>query len=104
MSQIKITDINIDGCEILNGSATFLNELQDSEIDGIVGGLSKELLFEDSVKIDLDDIKLEEPIQGYPIKPIKPICWYPKPIKPICWYPKPIYPIKPIDYPCPVIL
>lgn len=103
MSQIKITDINLDDSELLNDSEALLNEIEDSEIDGIVGGLSQELLVEDSIKIDLEDIKLEKPIYDYPIKPVKPICWYPKPIKPTCWYPKPIHPIKPY-YPCYVIL
>ncbi len=106
MSKIQITDINLDGSELFNDSETFLNELKDSEIDQIVGGLSQLQVSGDDDYVKTTVYIPKEPI-CYPIKPIKPICWYP--IKPICWYPKPIdekpsYPIKPIYNPCPVIL
>ena len=111
MSKIQITDINLDGSELFNDSETFLNQLKDSEIDQIVGGLS---LSEESFDGASISMKLEVSGDAHVITtvyiPQEPICYPIKPIKPICWYPKPIidekpsYPTKPFYYPCPVIL
>ncbi len=107
MPKIQISNINSDGSELLNDSENFLSELEDSEMDEIIGGLSQEPLSKASIHLELEvsgDAHVittvytpKEPI----CYPIKPVCWYP--IKPICDY-KPIYPIKPFYYPCPVIL
>ena len=106
MSKFQINDIKLDGRELFNDSETFLSDLKESEMDEIIGGLSKVSLDEDLIQIDLDDKYTttvyipKEPI-CYPY-PIRPIC-YPYPIKPIDSE-KPIYHIKPIYYDCPVIL
>ena len=113
MSKFQINDIKLDGSELFNDSETFLTELKDSETEQIVGGLSLSLSEE---SLDEASIKMEIGVSGdaqvittvyiphepicYPIKPIKPICWYPKPIH----HEKPFYPIKDYFYPCPVVL
>ncbi|MEO1431086.1 MAG: hypothetical protein AAFV71_18895 [Cyanobacteria bacterium J06633_8] len=111
MSKFQINDIKLDGSELFNDSETFLTELKDSETEQIVGGLSlsKESLHEVSIDIKLEisdhpqvitTVYIPHPPICYPIKPIKPICWYPKPIH----HEKPFYPIKDYFYPCPVVL
>lgn len=110
MSQIQITDINLDDSQLYNGSEACLNDLKDNETDQIVGGFSfssnEEYLNKTSISM-----KLEVSGEAHVVTNVhilkEPICYYP--VKPICWYPKPIhdqkpfYPIKPIHF-CPVIL
>lgn len=108
MSKFEIKDIKLDGSELFNDAETFLSELEDTEIDGIIGGLSKESFDNGLIQADFDDKVIttvyipKEPICDYPPKPVCEI----KPVYPICDYPpKPICGTKPIIfYPCPVIL
>ncbi|MEM9922995.1 MAG: hypothetical protein AAF915_04470 [Cyanobacteria bacterium P01_D01_bin.50] len=114
MSKIQITDINLEHSELFN-------DLKDSEIDQIVGGLSFTKidqmvsnlnLSEESLNQDSISMKLEVSGNAHVISNVhiikEPICYYP--IKPICWYPKPIhvqkpiFPIKHFDFSCPVAL
>jgi hypothetical protein len=116
MSKIKINNIQLNGSELFNDSENFLSELKDAEMDEIIGGLNVEItggltvqsLDNDSIKIEL----IESDRKGYITTvyiPKEPICYPIKPIKPICWYPQPIhdekpYPIEIFYNPCPVIL
>ena len=111
MSKFQINDIKLDGSELFNDSENFLSDLKESEMDEIIGGLSKESFDKELIQqIELDErVSIttvyipKEPIcyPVRPIRPIRPICY---PIKPICDI-KPLpWPIKPIYYPCPVIL
>ncbi len=80
MSKIQINDVKLDGGELFNDSETFLDELQDTEMEQIVGGLSRVSPDEYVRSVYIR----EEPF--HPIKPIHPI----KPSHPI----QPIHPIK----------
>lgn len=85
MSKFQINDIKLDD-----------SDLQDSEVDEIVGGLMSEPMDKSLLRVDLDD----EAYMTTVYIPKEPICWFPiKPVKPIC-------PTKPILIfnPCPVIL
>ncbi|AFY52803.1 hypothetical protein Riv7116_0195 [Rivularia sp. PCC 7116] len=41
MAKLQINDVKLDGAELFNDSETFLNELQDGEIEQVVGGLTR---------------------------------------------------------------
>ena len=104
MSKFQINDIKLDGSELFNDSETFLSDLEDSEVDNIVGGLMSETIDKSLLTADLDDKAYVTTVYI----PKEPICYIPR--EPICWFPikpiKPICPTKPILIfnPCPVIL
>ncbi len=93
MSKIKFNDIKLDGSELFSDSETFMNELEDSEMDMIVGGLDKNLKLdvsidqEISLEVSIDD---EHHFTTTAYFPQEPICI--KPVEPVCEI-KPSYPI-----------
>lgn len=82
MAKIQINDVELNGAELFNDSETFLNELQDSEMEQIFGGLSK--VPDENVRTTV-----YIPPQPYPTKP--PFPWKP-----------PIHPEGPIKFPHPI--
>ncbi|GEM_PF-2664432 len=107
MSKIQINDVKLEGAELFNDSETFFNELEDSELDQIVGGLRIADEPITTVYIPDEPIHFPHPIEPKePIKPKEPVK-LPYPIHPKepIHFPYPIHPKLPIDYPfCPVHL
>ena len=100
MAKIQINDVNLDGAELFNDSETFLNELQDGEIEQVVGGLTKvapeHLVTTTAYFPDKPYKTIHIPHRTIPIRPIEPT----HPIKPV--HPtKPVHPIKFPYYPHP---
>jgi len=65
MSKFQINDVKLDGAELFNDSETFFDELEDSELDQIVGGLDKTFRDFSQLEIDLSSLSkfLEEGIE-----------------------------------------
>lgn len=83
MAKIEINDVELNGSELFNDSETFLNELQDSETQNVVGGLTKlpplEKPYKTTVYIPKEPIHPKERYfphfpekPSYPKKPIHP--------------------------------
>ncbi|AFY52804.1 hypothetical protein Riv7116_0196 [Rivularia sp. PCC 7116] len=87
MAKIQIKDVNLDGAELFNDSETFLNELQDGEIEQVVGG--KTLVAKDRLAV----YTVHYPDE--PIHPGRPPVHPGRPVHPI----KPVHPRKPIKFP-----
>jgi len=86
MAKIQINDVKLDGAELFNDSETFLSELQDGEMEQIVGGLT---IAEDPVA------SIYYPDE--PVHPVEPLIHPWKPVHPQ----RPIHPKKPIRFPHP---
>ncbi|MBV6627148.1 MAG: hypothetical protein KI793_30125 [Rivularia sp. (in: Bacteria)] len=78
MAKIQINDVRLDDTELFNDSETFLNELENCEMEQVIGGKT----------ISIDDYefyknkKFHFPKRIYPIKPIHlPQPTHPKPPK-----------------------
>ncbi|MEO1433608.1 MAG: hypothetical protein AAFV71_32025 [Cyanobacteria bacterium J06633_8] len=99
MAKIKINDVNLDGAELFNDSETFLNELQDGEIEQVVGGLKvapEHPITTTAYFPDKPYKTIHIPHRTILIRPIKPT----HPIKPV--HPtKPVHPINFPDFPHP---
>ncbi|MBV6627147.1 MAG: hypothetical protein KI793_30120 [Rivularia sp. (in: Bacteria)] len=83
MAKIQINDVNLDGAELFNDSETFLNELQDNEIEQVVGGLTR--VAPESIATTV----------YYPDKPYRTVYIPKEPIHPK----EPVHPKKPIKFP-----
>ncbi len=66
MSKIQINDVKVDGAELFNDSETFFNELEDSELDHIVGGFNLS-------DFDFSEIDINKSIYDHPDFIIEPI-------------------------------
>ncbi|MGB3637879.1 MAG: hypothetical protein WBA39_09940 [Rivularia sp. (in: cyanobacteria)] len=97
MSKIQINDVKLDGAELFNDSETFLNQLEDSEMEQIVGGLTKlppDEYVITTVYIPEEPIHPREPI--HPVKPIHPRNWKPFPLPLPHPFPFPYHPQTPV--------
>lgn len=95
MSKIQINDVKLDGAELFNDSETFLDELKDSEMEQIFGGLSKlpPDEYARSVYIPQEPFHPQEPVH-----PERPVLHPPRKWKPI--HP-PLTPPIPFPFPLP---
>ncbi|MEO1433609.1 MAG: hypothetical protein AAFV71_32030 [Cyanobacteria bacterium J06633_8] len=98
MAKIQINDVNLDGAELFNDSETFLNELQDGEIEQVVGGLNKVAPSEyvATTSAYFPDIRYSTTLQFRPIESTVPK----QPVHPK----KPVHPTKPFRFKGPIDL
>lgn len=74
MAKIQINDVELNNTELFNDSETFLNELEDSETQNVIGGMRVQEAFDKPYKttvyIPKKPIRLKEPY--FPKKPSHP--------------------------------
>lgn len=99
MAKIQINDVKLDGTELFDDSETFLDELEDGEMEQVVGGLT----IADEQTTTAYSIYYPGPIYpgrpihpGRPTHPVEPT--HPgRPIHPV----EPTHPGRPIKFPYP---